>query len=104
MPRGIKHASRCCAGSLELTGVSLQGMPLQAPMGPTLKPSRSTPVIPEEGPAPSIADFPRSSLDAARMMPTLLEQLKVSTDATSTLRSLAWRQHPDRLLLLLCSD
>ncbi len=57
--------------------MTLQGMPLQAVMGPPLKPSRSTPVIPEEGPAPSIADFPRSSLDAARMMPTLLEQLQV---------------------------
>ena len=59
--------------------MAVQGMPLQAAMGPPLKPSRSTPVIPEEGPAPSIADFPRSSLDAARMMPTLLEQLQAST-------------------------
>ena len=56
----------------------MQGMPVQAAMMPALKPSRSTPAIPEEGPAPSIVDFPRSSLDAARMMPTLLEQLQVS--------------------------
>ena len=70
-------------------------MPLQAPMGPTLKPSRSTPVIPEEGPAPSIADFPRSSLDAARMMPTLLEQLKVSTCVAANRHPQKWRHGGD---------
>ncbi len=55
-------------------------MPSQAAMVPGIKHSRSTPVIPEEGPAPSITDFPRSSLDAACMMPTLLEQLQVSIE------------------------
>ena len=58
----------------------MQGMANQAPLGAGLKSSRSTPAIPEEGPAPSIRDFPRSSLDAARMMPTLLEQLQVRPD------------------------
>lgn len=56
---------------------SPQQPPHLAALGPSLKSSRSTPAIPEEGPAPSITDFPRTSLDAARMMPTLLEQLQV---------------------------
>ena len=55
----------------------VQGVSHQAPLGAGMKSSRSTPAIPEEGPAPSVRDFPRSSLDAARMMPTLLEQLQV---------------------------
>lgn len=69
---------------------SPQQLPNQAALGPGLKSSRSTPAIPEEGPAPSITDFPRLSLDAARMMPTLLEQLQVRNTSTGKSGAGSW--------------